>query len=318
MAMKWLDHLLRPKDWIRPFREPRREQSVAMNITPPGTKPPINWSDTVGWDRFFQAQSSVGRFCVPTRIGAPGWRATRFLSVVSRYGGRVWFPGCGIDQGPRFYAYLGCTVLATDFSPFAVCVQRKFAELAPEIMFTDWSSFDKSKAPFENCGQFEVAEHDFTTGPPAGVFDLVINCRAFQGLSPSAMTAAATHFFTALRPGCAAIIDTINVQGRARDVLEDCLIDAGFFLPFRASDRWYRAQLQDTGIIYGMVLGRPLIPNRGQYPADQFDECAQRDRKILESFRAEYEARLAAEEPSVKAVLDSPEAIVARVVYATG
>jgi hypothetical protein len=305
------------RDWVV---HPKKERPLAMKRNPMvETSPPVEWSDIAGWDRYLQAKSSGGPFRLPTVIGAQGWESVRFLSFVRKHGGRVWFPGCGIDPGPRFYAYVGNTVLATDFSPVAVRVQRRFAELAPEIMFGDWSSFVKSNAPFEKCGHFDVAEHDFTTGPPTGVFDVVINCRAFQGLSPSAMSAAARHFFAALRPGGAAFIDTINVQGRARrDLLEDSLIDTGFFLPFNASERWYRAQLESTGIIYGMVLGRPQIPNRGQYPAEHFDEYAQRDRKILESFRTEYGARLAAEEPSVKAALNTPEAIVAHVLYATG
>jgi hypothetical protein len=294
-------------------RSPHSEMNAPVE-----TNPPVDWSDIAGWDRYLQTKGSDGPFRVPTVIGAKGWQSVRFLSFVRKHGGRVWFPGCGIDPGPRFYAYIGSTVLATDFSPVAVRVQQGFAALAPEVMFGDWLSFVKSNAPFEKCGRFDVAEHDFTTGSPAGIFDVVINCRAFQGLSPSAMTAAARHFFAALRPGGAAMIDTINVQGRARDVLENSLIDAGFFLPFIDSERWYRAKLQSTGIIYGIVLGRPQIPNHGQYPAAHFSKYAQRDRKILESFRTEYEARLAAEEPSVKAVLDSHEAIVAHVVYATG
>ena len=56
-------------------------------------------------------------------------------------------------------------MLATDFSPVAVGVQMRFAELAPQ-----------------------------------------------------AMAAAAGYFFASLRPGGAAVIDTNNVQGRARDV----------------------------------------------------------------------------------------------------
>ena len=197
------------------------------NVPPPvKTRPPEDWSDIAGWDRHFQTQFSDGPFRLPTVIGAQGWQSVRFLSSVRKHGGRVWFPGCGLDPGPRFYAYVGSTVLATDFSPVAVRVQRRFAELAPEIMFDDWSSFVRSNAPFEKYGCFDVAEHDFTTGPPNSVFDVVINCRAFQGLSPSAMTAAARSFFAALRSGGHAFIDTINVQGRRRDVLEASLIDA--------------------------------------------------------------------------------------------
>jgi hypothetical protein len=67
-----------------------------------------------------------------------------------------------------------------------------------------------------------------------------------------------------------------------------------------------------------MVLGHPHIPAREQYPAGHFDEYAERDRKILESFRTEYKTRLAEEEPSVRKVLDSHEAKVAHVVYNTG
>ena len=235
--MKWLEHLLRLKDRLGHSREPKPTGPVAISMTPPVetsppvetttpvktrrsvmTDPPIDWGDIAGWDRYFETQFSDGPFRVPTAIGALGWQSVRFLSAVRKHGGRVWFPGCGIDPGPRFYAYVGSTVLATDFSPIAVHVQQKFAELAPEIMFADWSSFVKSNAPFEKCGHFEVAEHDFTTGPPTGVFDAVINCRAFQGLSPSAMNAAARTFFGALRPGGAAMIDEQMIERVAHDL----------------------------------------------------------------------------------------------------
>jgi hypothetical protein len=317
--MKWIERLLGLKEPVRHSPRPTTEQPLAVKTSLSAeTIPPADWSDIGGWNRYLQAKGSDGPFNVPTLIGAQGWQSVRFLSFVKERGGRVWFPGCGIDPGPRFYAYVGCAVLATDFSPVAVRVQQKFAALAPETMFADWSSFVDSNALFERSGRFEVAGHDFTTGTPTGVFDVVINCHAFQGLSPTAMNAAGRHFYAALRPGGAAIMDTINVQGKARDVLEDSLIDAGFFIPFSASERWYRAQLERTGIIYEMVLGHPLIPYCEQCPAKHFHKDADRDRNILESFRAEYEARLAAEEPSVRVVLDSPETIVAHVVYATG
>jgi hypothetical protein len=72
-------------------------------------------------------------------------------------------------------------------------------------------------------------------------------------------------FFNALRPGGAAVIDTINVQGKTlRDGIEDSVLEAGFYLPFSATERWYRDQLESTGIVYGMVLGRPHIPAKGR------------------------------------------------------
>jgi hypothetical protein len=280
--------------------------------------PPIDWSDMAAWDRYLTSAVREAPFVVPTAIGAPGWECVRFLKSVKRLGGRVWFPGCGVDPGPRFYSFVGCNVLVTDFASVAVGVQQGFAALAPEAMFTDWSGFVKGNPLSEPCGTFDVNQHDFTTGTVPGVFDVVVNRRAFQGLSLSAKRSAARHFFTALRPGGAAMIDTVNVQGPARDVLEDSLRDAGFFIPFSASERWYRDQLQSTGIVYGMVLDHPRIPNAGQYPAERFNEYAERDEQILASFRPEYEARLAAEEPSVREVMARPETIVAHVIYTTG
>jgi hypothetical protein len=67
-----------------------------------------------------------------------------------------------------------------------------------------------------------------------------------------------------------------------------------------------------------MLMGRPRIPRKDQYPAEHFAEYAQRDQLVLDSFRGEYEARLAAEEPTVKAILARPETITARVIYTTG
>jgi hypothetical protein len=304
--MNWLKQLLHPREPVR--------QSGPTDCA----KAPLDWSDIAGWDRYLTAQVSHGPFGVPTAIGEPGWESVRFRNLVEKYGDRIWFPGCGIDRGPRFYAYAGCTVLATDFSPVAVGEQLRFAELTPAAMFTDWPAFVKIKGPFEKAGRFDVAEHDFTACVPGGVFDLAINCRAFQGLAPEAMAAAAGNFFASLRPGGAVVIDTMNVQGKARDVIEDSLSNAGFYLPFSASERWYRDQLESTGIVYGMVLGRPQIPSHGQHPAPRFEEHAERDRGILASFRTEYEARRAAEEASVKAALERPETIAAHVVYATG
>jgi len=289
-----------------------------------GQFPPADWSDVDGWNRYLTAESGKVPFRIPMEV--------RFLNFARDHGGRVWFPGCGTDPVPRLYAYLGCAVMATDFSSVAVQLQRQFADLAPQTMFADWQTWIEASQVCErpNCrvhsiyrlaieksGRFDVAEHDFVAAPPPGVFDVVINCRAFQGLSRSAMRAAAMHFFAALRPGGAAFIDTINVQGRARDI-EDSLVDGGFFLPFSASNRWYRDQLDSTGIPYGMVLGRPLVRYNERYPYERFKERAARDREVLSSFRTEYEKRIAAEESFVKLTIAKPETIVAYVIYNTG
>ena len=67
-----------------------------------------------------------------------------------------------------------------------------------------------------------------------------------------------------------------------------------------------------------MVLERPCIPAEGQYPRDQFEELAERDQRILDSFQAEYERRLQEEEAAAEAIMRNPATIVAHVVYATG
>lgn len=72
------------------------------------TSPPLDWSDMEGWNRCLKAEAARGPFGVPTAIGARGWQSVQFLKFARHLGGRVWFPGCGTDPGPRFYAYVGC------------------------------------------------------------------------------------------------------------------------------------------------------------------------------------------------------------------
>ncbi len=157
--------------------------------------PPDNWDDSAAWNRYFTAELGAGR----TR--APDPMVYRFLSYARGEGGRIWFPGCGLDAYPKAYAEQGCRVLATDLSSVAVGYQRGLAD-------------EMQKDGTANIhGRLDVAVHDFTTSRPEGEFDLVINRLAFQGLSSPAMRAAAENFYAALRPGGASIIDTMNVQG---------------------------------------------------------------------------------------------------------
>jgi 2-polyprenyl-3-methyl-5-hydroxy-6-metoxy-1,4-benzoquinol methylase len=262
---------------------------------------PTDWHDKDAWDRYFNANLLEGF------APSPDFIVLRFLSFAREQGGRIWFPGCGLDPYPKAYAERGCNVLATDFSSVAVRYQECLA-----------AAFLKEHGSSTVQGTFSVAEHDFTQDTLDGEFDVVINCRAFQGLSSDGMRAAAGHFHAALRPGGAAIIDTMNVQGNHRNLIEDSLIAGGFYLPFQKSGRWYRQQLDSTGIVYWMVLGRPHIPNADQYPPQHFSELATRDQQILDSFQAEYERRCEDESAEVNAMVDNPATIVAHVVYATG
>jgi len=268
--------------------------------------PPEDWSDKQGWNRYFEAELSPG--CIPSHAIYSDSIVLRFLSFAHKKGGRIWFPGCGLDPFPKAYAQRKCKVLATDFSTVAVAYQRRVA-----------AAMLKEGGPATVQAAFSVAEHDFTQGAPDGEFDVVINCRAFQGLASDAMRVAAEHFFAALRPGGACILDTMNVQGSDRRALiEDSLTAAGFFVPFQKAERWYRQQLDRTGIVYWWVLGRPRIPVHHPYPTERFRKFAERDQKILDSFRAEYERRLQDEAAEVNAICSKPTSTVAHLVYATG
>ena len=264
--------------------------------------PPEDWADKDGWNRYYSGQLESGRI-----EGDPDMIILRFLKLVQEKGGRVWFPGCGLDPYAYTYASRGCNVLATDFSPVAVEFQRRVA-----------AAWLGSVGPDPKAGTLRVAEGDFVRDAPDGPFDVIVNCRAFQGLSPDSMLAAARNFYSALRPGGTFIADTMNVQGTHRNLMEDCLIEARFYLPYQKSERWYRQQLDSTGIVYGMVMGRPRIPGRGQYPRERFREMAERDQKTLDSFRDEYERRCKDEAAEVKSVVNDPAVKVANVVYATG
>jgi hypothetical protein len=101
-------------------------------------------------------------------------------------------------------------------------------------------------------------------------------------------------------------------------LIEDSLLAAGFYISFQKSERWYRQQLDSSGIVYGMLLGRPRIPNRDQYPPERFRELAERDQQILDSFKAEYQRRREDEAAEVNAIVNDPATIVAHVVYPTG
>ena len=85
--------------------------------------PPEDWADKDAWDRFFNAELLAGR-----TSPYPDFIVSRFLNFVHQQGGRVWFPGCGLDPYPRTYAEQGCRVLATDFSSVVVKYQQRLAD----------------------------------------------------------------------------------------------------------------------------------------------------------------------------------------------
>jgi 2-polyprenyl-3-methyl-5-hydroxy-6-metoxy-1,4-benzoquinol methylase len=274
-------------------------------------EPPKVGRDSTEWDEYFRDELKDSHQRTP-RVGP----AFRFLEFALEKGGHVWFPGCGIDACPRMYAAMGCNVIATDFSSVAIEYQKRLADADPRSWLKDPNSGLAER--LSTSGTFATSQHDFTKEKPPSTFDVVINSLAFQGLSESDMHVAARHYMEALRPGGTLFVDTMNVQGRSRNVIEQSLASAGFFIAFSASERWYRDQLEATGIVHLMILGYPDIPNWRQYPEDRFEEYETRDRAILESFRAEYERRREEEASLVEATMKNEQTVEAIVVYSTG
>jgi hypothetical protein len=158
-------------------------------------------------------------------------------------------------------------VLATDFSEVAVRYQRRkrlgfdcvrvAAALLPERHSTNVR------------GSFEVMEQDFTRARPDREFDVVIDCRAFQGLSSRAMRAAAKNFYASLRPGGTLFVDTMNVADTDhRNRIEDSLVGAGFHLPSPRSEPSYRYRSASRRLLDGVGT--------------------KRDQEVIDSFCPEY------------------------------
>ena len=290
--------------------QPRRAAAYHHDNVPP--QPPQDWTDVDAWDRYLRAQA---RAAAPR---ADDILSLRFAPMVLREGGRLWVPGCGVDRGPALYAALGCRVTVTDVSPFAIGWQAALAAQPGARIARGWKAFTDANQLVPAPGSFDALRQDFTRELPDGEFDVVINCRAFSQLAPDVQRRAARSFARALRPAGHLIVDTLNVQGDERTVLEASLLDAGFFIPGQEAERWYREQLAATGIVHAMVLGRPMIPRGDQYPPDEFAACARRDQAILASFRAAYEARVDAAVPEAQRRLADGVTRIAHVLYATG
>ncbi len=157
--------------------------------------------------------------------------------------------------------------------------------------------------------------HDVRTLFPEAEFECVLNIRAFQILEGESLAAAARTHFSALRPGGEAFFDTQNVQGHDRNVLEDALLAAGFFLPGYEAERWYRSALAATGIRFNFILGRPMCP----FAQGEEEKAARdRDQEVLESFRLEYEQRGERERTVTESVRSDPATRTATIIYNTG
>jgi hypothetical protein len=261
-----------------------------------------DWSDVAGWDDYHAKQS--------TEPHSPHDLGLHFAKSFWEKGfSRIWFPGCGTCWSARVFAELDFQVLATDFSPVAVAAQEALARARVSQRIEAWLREVRRPESGASHRQFSVRLHDFRSALDEPPFDVVLNRRAFQGLSAETMAEAAAVHEKAVRPGGWAIFDTMNVQGVRRDHLEEALVHAGFVVPLYETDRWYRAALRETGVEFVMLLGRPIIPGPHRSAADKAK---------LEAVRAEYMPRAERELAATRSLLESPDAKIAHVVYSTG
>ena len=133
------------------------------------------------------------------------------------------------------------------------------------------------------------------------------------------MKTTAHTFHNALRPGGTAILETQNVQGELRNVLEDALEQAGFYIPSKRSTRWLRTQLAQTGLPFAMILGQPfLLRHHPQYNGLGGEEQAVHDQARLRRFMPEYQRMREEDNLMDQQVQQQDTQRFAMVIYNTG
>jgi hypothetical protein len=270
-----------------------------MDLSNGPATPPTDWSDVEGWNAWHSKsrESSLDGRDLGLHFVA-SFREKAFR--------RIWFPGSGVSVSPRAFAELGFDVLSTDFSPVAAAAQ---AALAAAPVTAEIDALLRDQRDSTRPTMLSARQHDFRHPLDADPFDVVLNRRAFQGLSLPDMRAAATIHYRALRQGGWAIFDTMNVQGTRRDDIESTLADAGFAVPLYETHRWYRAALRDTGVDFVMILGRPLVPGANR---------SQTDQAKLDAVTAQFHERAQREAVATKATFEAASTKIAHVVYSTG
>lgn len=248
---------------------------------------PDTWSDAAAWDAHYRKHkpklSAIEKYDLEHALRFAG----NFLATPRK---RIWFAGCGVEWGPWLHAYLGCDVIGTDVSAFAIAFQQALVSVDPmEELEKLPNVLKEMELPLAN--QFQEPAyfvHDMRTAFPLEPVNAVLNVRTFHGFPVEEQRRVAVVYFDALTAGGLLVCDTLNVQGQDRTHIENALLQAGFMVPGVEAEQWYRQQLDATGILYTMVLGNPVIPQWGQYEGKGGEAQAEQDRVALRSFRNEY------------------------------
>jgi len=247
---------------------------------------PIDWNDHNGWNSFYDSQ--VNPFEIPKAFQIK--KSLRFFQA----GKSVWISGCGLELSVWLYSYLGSKVYASDISSSAIQYQKRIVSKNPFNILPNLKTIleELKINPSINHTTPILKISDFRYSIPDIQFDTIINNKAIQGLTDSDIYRIAKNFFKANKKGGAAILSTMNVQGDKRTSIENAFLNAGYKIPNVYANQWYRNKLQETGILYAMVLGNPIIPQWGQYDENGGKKQETKDKETLRSFRDEYRVRL--------------------------
>jgi hypothetical protein len=275
---------------------------------------PKDWHNQKGWEKYYAALIRKDSYLDEAKwTGSIAFdRLPQFVEELKSNGfSKVWVAGCGVSLMPKLLAKGGLNVHATDISPTAIAFQQNNDD--PKVA----ALIQKSEVPTSESGSLTAEVHDFTQPYLENYFDFVINVKAIQGFERDVMRQIAKVHYDALKPSRQAIFDTMNVQGERREMLEESIVDAGFFLPFYELNVWYRAKLNETGIPHVFVLGQPMIPRTGEYADDETKW--QNDIQILRAIASEFHQKQQAEVETVKKhFTEHPETKTANIIYSTG
>jgi hypothetical protein len=159
---------------------------------------------------------------------------------------RLLFAGNGISLEPHAFAHAGFEVIALDVAP-AACAFVEKVPMDRDLL----ASFFKVRVPagregagsvdkdaslkqvdeeYRPGGQLTVVVGDMFAWAPDAPLDAIFNIKSFQGFPPEDQRTLAIRFYGWLAPGGICLVQTQNVQGSERDLLEGAFVQAGFFL----------------------------------------------------------------------------------------
>jgi hypothetical protein len=263
---------------------------------------PKDWSDVPAWEAYYREYCAEERWKNWLSLEDLDWS---FVSQLAEREARsVWFPGCGASLAPRLYAALGFEVCVSDVSQTALDFQRW-------TMTETLSSLGVSRIIEEATGEtldedpceFEAILHEMSQ-PMHKRFDAVINHLSYHGFGLDALPRIARVHEQALKERGIAIFVMGSISRSKRESLEAPLADAGFYIPYFASEAWFRERLKESQLPHRFISNKVSLrideePFRSDKAAR---ESAQQQLTKLED---EYNQKMRQEDKEIEQKLSS-------------